>query len=110
MNLNAVLHRAGWYIDNAEGENPPVGQKAPNAFGLYDMLGNVCEWCQNWYAEYPRSCVIDPGGPLSSAARVFRGGAWDFLAVSCQTACRISLLTDFQVDGFGSWLVCLPGQ
>jgi len=71
-NLDAVA----WYQANAGGETHPVGQKKPNAWGLYDMLGNVWEWCADWYGAYPATLVIDPSGPSQGTERVVRGGSW----------------------------------
>ncbi len=66
----------------------PVGQKQANAFGLYDMLGNVWEWCEDWYKEYPSSSVTDPIGANSGSGRVLRGGGWLNYAQDCRSAYR----------------------
>ena len=70
------LDGIAWYGDNSGDRTHPVGQKAPNAWGLHDMLGNVWEWVQDWHGDYPGGAVTDPGGPGSGSARVRRGGSW----------------------------------
>jgi formylglycine-generating enzyme required for sulfatase activity len=66
----------------------PVGTKQANAWGLYDMHGNVWEWCLDWYDDYPSSAVADPSGASSGDDRVYRGGSWRSYAVFCRSACR----------------------
>ena len=67
----------GWYDDNSGGKTHLVGQKRPNELGLYDMSGNVYEWCWDWSGKYSSSSQTDPRGPSSGSDRVYRGGSWN---------------------------------
>jgi formylglycine-generating enzyme required for sulfatase activity len=66
----------------------PVGEKQPNGWGLYDMHGNVWEWCSDWYVEYPKGAVSDPTGAREGSYRVLRGGGWVDVAADCRSAHR----------------------
>lgn len=98
-----ALSRHAWYYDNARDTTRPVGQKQPNAWGLYDVHGNVREWVQDWYGEtyYANSPEIDPKGPPSGKYRVDRGGSWGFNAVFCRSAFRGNVIPDSQLGYLG---------
>jgi formylglycine-generating enzyme required for sulfatase activity len=82
------LTKYGWFNENTEGETHPVKQLQPNGWGLYDMHGNVWEWCSDWYGDYAASTESDPTGPPEGPARVLRGGSWDSPARYLRSACR----------------------
>ena len=84
------LSPCSWVKDksNKNAGTHHVGIKAPNTWGLYDMHGNVLEWCSDWFGNYPSGAVTDPSGPASGSERVFRGGGWLDDAVGCRSANR----------------------
>ncbi|MCC5842599.1 MAG: SUMF1/EgtB/PvdO family nonheme iron enzyme [Opitutales bacterium] len=94
-NSDSDLDRAGWFSGNAGGSTKPVGQKVPNAWGLYDMHGNVWEWTRTWFGNYPGGSFVDYEGPNSGSNRVLRGGSWNRNAQYCRSASRGSLTPTF---------------
>jgi len=78
----------GWYDRNSSGKTHLVRNKKPNGWGLYDMHGNVWEWCSDWYGDYPNGAVTDPKGPSRGSLRVRRGGSWLNFARKCGAAYR----------------------
>jgi formylglycine-generating enzyme required for sulfatase activity len=98
------LHRVGWYNENSHRETKPVGLKMPNAWGLYDMSGNVWEWCEDdWHDNY-KSAPNDGRARIDEprdAHRVFRGGGWGNHALSCRAAFRSLDGSRYQDDSLG---------
>ncbi|MCS7081310.1 MAG: formylglycine-generating enzyme family protein, partial [Chloracidobacterium sp.] len=100
---DAVLGALGWYEKNSGWRTHPVRQKQPNGWGLYDMHGNVWEWCADWYDEnyYKKSPAADPRGPGSGEYRVLRGGAWSSSANRCRAAYRCGSTPTNRDDALG---------
>ncbi|MCX5673829.1 MAG: formylglycine-generating enzyme family protein [Planctomycetota bacterium] len=102
----AKLSAFAWLKVNAGGQTHPVRQKAPNPWGLYDVHGNVAEWCNDFYAERyvaggPPGAAVDPRGPASGDERVLRGGSWASDAGACRSAARAAETPGFADVCFG---------
>ena len=90
-NSETDLANAGWYLGNSGDKPRPVAQKKPNAFGLYDMHGNVWEWCRDWYDEkfYAKAKNINPENTTEAKTRVLRGGSCGAYPQDCRAATRV---------------------
>ncbi|MDR0982540.1 MAG: SUMF1/EgtB/PvdO family nonheme iron enzyme [Culturomica sp.] len=83
-----TLGDVAWYDSNSGNETHPVGRKKPNELGIYDMSGNVWEWCSDWYGSYSSGSQTNPKGAASGSYRVYRGGSWYGNAARCRVAFR----------------------
>ena len=96
-----VLSDVAWYDDNSGSKTHNVGTKAPNELGIYDMSGNVWEWCQDRKGSYSSSAQTNPKGPSSGSSRVYRGGSWGSGAWLCRVAFRDNYTPGSRGNGLG---------
>ena len=97
------IKKVAWYDSNSGSKTHPVGEKQANELGIYDMSGNVWEWCWDWYSRdyYSESPSSNPRGPSSGDYRVLRGGAWRNDGLDCRVACRCYCNPDLRYDDYG---------
>ena len=99
------LDEVGWYRENSHRETKPVDLKLPNELDLYDMSGNVWEWCEDWYGRLRTGKLDNPRGPNEGSRRVYRGGGWSSTAEFCRSADRFSWHPAFRYFNQGFRLV-----
>ncbi len=102
---NGLLSDMAWYDANSGNETHPVGKNHPNAWGFYDMHGNVLEWCYDWFGKIDAKAT-DPKGPSMGSFRVLRGGCWFFYARDCRSAYRLKRDPLLRNAIFGFRLAC----
>jgi formylglycine-generating enzyme required for sulfatase activity len=100
------LTQSAWISSNSGGRTQRVGELPANPFGLYDLYGNVWEWCWDWHGEYTARAVSDPTGAAAGSGRVLRGGAFDFHASYCRSAFRNDYHPMYRSLSYGFRVCC----
>jgi formylglycine-generating enzyme required for sulfatase activity len=109
----SLLSEYAWYTDNSGSKTHPVGQKKPNPWGLYDMHGNVWEWCQDSYEKYggESDLIRKTGKPITkennNRSRLLRGGSWNNYARDCRSAYRYDFGAIIRLGSYGFRVVCV---
>ena len=91
-----TIGNVAWYTDNSSSKTHTVKTKAANELGIYDMSGNIYEWCSDWYGTYSSSAQTDPTGPTTGHNRVSRGGSWSRNATKCRCAYRLITIPSYR--------------
>ena len=95
------IDNVAWYRDNSGDKTHPVATMSSNELGIYDMSGNVLEWCSDWFGNYSSGAQTNPTGPLSGSIRVFRGGCWGFGVWRCRSSFRYGYSPAYSYDILG---------
>ncbi len=96
-----LLGNYAWYGRNSGLRTHPIGQKLPNPWGIYDIHGNVFEWCSDWFGPLPGGSVTDPQGPETGTDRIIRGGYWDSVPSFCRSAMRVHFIPPVHISYLG---------
>ena len=95
-----------WYDENSDSQSHETGENKPNAWGFYDMHGNVLEWCSDWFSEHHNMKPVNPKGPPSGSFKILRGGCWFFYASDCRSAYRLKRDPCIRNSIYGFRLAC----
>ena len=103
---SGLIGEMAWYDTNSDSQTHEVGQNKPNAWGFYDMHGNVLEWCSDWFSVPPSDAAADPRGPSHGSFKILRGGCWFFYDRDCRSAYRLRREPSLRNCIFGFRMAC----